>query len=138
MLSACLLACALTTAQGQPSLQIQPPTVTLTGPQATQRLIVLRSENDKLVADATGRAEFFSSNPKIATVDESGVIQAVGDGETNISAASDDMRTVIKVKVVKTKEPAQVSFTNHVIPLLTKLGCNSGDVPWRLSPGKAA
>ena len=126
MFSASLLACSLLVTQGPPSLQIQPSTVTLTGPQATQRLIVLRSENDKIVADVTDRAEFFSSNPKIATIDEGGVVQAVGDGETNISAAQGDMRAVIKIKVVKTKEPAQVSFTNHVIPLLTKLGCNSG------------
>jgi hypothetical protein len=111
---------------GQPSLQIHPPNVTLTGPQATQRLIVLRSESGKIIADVTRRAEFRSSNPKIATVDESGVVQAVGDGETNISAAQGDMHAVIKIKVVKTKEPAHVSFTNHVIPLLTKLGCNSG------------
>ncbi len=112
---------------GQPaSLQMHPPAVTLIGPQATQRLIVLRSENKEITGDVTARAEFFSSNPKVATVDESGLVKAVGDGETNISAAHDEMRAVIKVKVVKTREESNVSFSNHVIPVLTKLGCNSG------------
>ncbi|MSQ93072.1 MAG: DUF1553 domain-containing protein [Gemmataceae bacterium] len=111
---------------GQPSLQIQPPAVTLTGPQATQRLIVLRAENNEIVGDITPRAEFFSSNPKVATVDETGVVKAIGDGETNISAAHDDMRAVVRVKVEKTREASTVSFANHVIPLLTKVGCNSG------------
>src|SRR5438309_7217404 len=110
---------------GQPSLQIQPAAITLTGPQATQRIIVLRSENKAIVGDVTSRAEFFSSNPKIATVDENGVVQAVGDGETNISAAHDDMRATVKVKVEKTRAPHAVSFANHVIPVLTKIGCNS-------------
>src|SRR5688572_7790092 len=110
----------------QPSLQIHPPAVTLTGPQATQRIIVTRLEDKTNVGDATQGAEFFSSNPKVAVIDENGVITAVGDGETNISASRDDLRASIKVKVEKTKEPTPVSFANHVIPVLTKLGCNSG------------
>ena len=124
MLSACLVACSFMTAQ--PSLEIQPAAVTLTGPGATQRVIVLRSEDKTIVGDVTSRAEFFSSNPKVATIDESGIVKAVGDGVATISAAHDDMNASIKVKVEKTREPAAVSFANHVIPILTKLGCNSG------------
>jgi hypothetical protein len=126
MLSACLLACSLMMTPGQPSLQIQPAAVTLTGPQATQRLGVFRVEKKEIVADVTGRTEFFSANPKVAIVDENGAVKAVGDGETSISASHDDMRATIKVKVEKTREPATISFTNHVIPVLTKIGCNSG------------
>ncbi len=126
MVSACLVACALIAQPAQPSLQIHPSTITLTGPAATQRVIVMRLEDKTNVGDVTQRSEFFSSNPKVATIDENGIVTAVGDGETNISASHDDMRAAIKVKVEKTREPAPVSFANHVIPLLTKLGCNSG------------
>ncbi len=111
---------------GQPSLEIHPPAVKLTGPTATQRVIVLRTEDKAIVGDATGRAEFFSANPKVAIIDENGVVKAVGDGETSISAAHDDMNVSIKVKVEKTRTPEPVSFVNHVIPILTKVGCNSG------------
>jgi hypothetical protein len=111
---------------GQPSLQIQPAGVTLTGPQATQRLAVLRVQKSEVVGDVTSRAEFFSSNLKVATVDENGIVKAVGDGETNISAAQDDLKATIRVKAEKTGEPETISFTNHVIPVLTKIGCNSG------------
>jgi hypothetical protein len=117
---------AMALVAGQPSLQIQPAAITLTGPQATQRAIVLRVEDNAIVGDVTSRAEFFSSNPKIATVDENGVVKAVGDGEVNISAAAEDMRAVVKVKVEKTKQAQAVSFANHVIPVMTKIGCNSG------------
>ena len=110
---------------GQPSLQIQPGAVTLSGPQATQRLLVHRLEKGGVVADVTERAEFFSSNPKVAIVDE-GVVKAVGDGEASISANHDDMSATIKIKVEKTRAPATISFVNQVIPLFTKLGCNSG------------
>jgi len=128
MFAVCLAACVITITTGQdpPSLKIQPGDVTLTGPNATQRMSVLRVEKNQIVADVTSRAEFFSSNPKIAIVEEGGILRAVGDGETTISAACDDMRASIKIKVAKTREPEVISFTNHVIPVLTKLGCNSG------------
>ena len=94
---------------------------------------MVRIEDKAIVGDVTERAEFFSaSNPKVAIVNENGILQAVGDGETNISASQDDMRATIKVKVEKTRGPHPVSFTNHVMPILTKLGCNSQRVPrWR-------
>src|SRR5262245_9094678 len=88
---------------GQPSLQIQPSAVTLTGPGATQRVAVMRVEKSEIVADVTGRAEFFSANPKIVAIEEGGILKAVGDGETVISAAAEDMKASIKVKVEKTK-----------------------------------
>src|SRR5437870_683369 len=113
MLSACLVAFALSATPGQPSLQIQPGAVTLTGPQAMQRISVLRVDKSEIVGDVTSRAEYFSSNPKVATVDEAGVVKAVGDGETNISAAQDDLKATIKVKVEKTSDPATISFSNH-------------------------
>ena len=120
-----VIAFTLASTVAQPGLEIQPAAVTLTGPGAAQRILVLRTADKTVVGDVTEQAELFSSNPKVATV-ENGVVRAVGDGETNISASHDDMRAVIKVKVEKTREPAGVSFTNHVIPVLTKLGCNSG------------
>jgi Protein of unknown function (DUF1553)/Protein of unknown function (DUF1549) len=111
---------------GQPALQIQPGAVTLRGPLATQRLLVHRLEKKDIVADVTERSEFFSSDPKVAIVDEHGVVKAVGDGEAKISASHDDLNAAVKIKVEKTREPAAVSFVNHVVPILTKLGCNSG------------
>ena len=120
-----LLAAALLL-PGQPTLQSQPVAVTLTGPQASQRIIVHRVEKGEVVADVTDRAAFLSFNPKVATVDENGLIQAVGDGETIVIATQDDKKATTKVKVEKSREPATISFTNHVIPVLTKIGCNSG------------
>lgn len=124
-MNAALVALTLAGLPAQPALQIQPAAVTLTGPGAAQRLLVYRLEDKQLVADVTERAELFCANPKVAVV-EDGVVKAVGDGETTISASHDDMSAAIKVKVVKTREPASVSFANHVVPILTKLGCNSG------------
>src|SRR5262249_7134691 len=47
-------------------------------------------------------------------------------GEAVITATHGGSRTSARVRVTKTKEPSEPSFRNHVIPMLTKVGCNSG------------
>src|SRR6516165_11403880 len=104
---------------------VVPANTVLVGPGATQRLLVLQKDAGKIVGDQTRQAKLNSSNPAVATVDESGIVRAVGDGEALISATADGMSTTATVKVTGTKQPAVPSFRNHVIPMMTKIGCNS-------------
>lgn len=121
---ACVLVCSFL--DDPIPLQIQPDKITLTGPQATQRLIVLQTEKNKVVGDVSAKSEYFSLNPKVATVDETGLVKAVGDGEAVITVSHGEANASVKVKVVKLREPFTWNFTNHVVPVLTKVGCNSG------------
>jgi hypothetical protein len=107
-------------------LKLLPSDVTLTGPHANQRLIVVAEEGGQVVADRSPDAKFTSSQPTVATVDERGVVRPVADGEAVITATHGDNQATARVKVTKAKETASFSFTNDVIPLLTKAGCNSG------------
>ncbi len=107
-------------------LKILPADVTLTGPHARQRLLVLTEERGQVIGERTPLAKFTSAHPAVATVDASGVVRAVGDGETTITAVVDGKQAMAKVTVRKTKEPFIWSFRNHVIPMLTRAGCNSG------------
>jgi hypothetical protein len=59
-------------------------------------------------------------------MDKTGTVKAVGDGEAVITATLRSKQMTAKVKVSRTKEPAAPSFRNDIIPLLTKIGCNSG------------
>ncbi len=120
----CILLASGSASAGE--LKLLPADVTLTGPHARQRLIVLTQEGAKLVGDLTSKATFASSNPAVATVNEAGVVKAVSDGETVITGAIEGKQVTAKVKVAKTQEPFTWSFRNHVIPMLTKIGCNSG------------
>src|SRR5213078_1925720 len=49
-----------------------------------------------------------------------------GDGDVVITATEGTQKATVPVKVVKTQEPFLPSFRNHIIPLMTKIGCNSG------------
>jgi hypothetical protein len=107
-------------------LRLMPADVTLAGPHASQRLIVVAEEGGQVVADRSPDAKFTSSQPTVATVDERGVVRPAADGEAVITATHGDRQATARVKVTKAKERTPFSFTNDVIPLLTKVGCNSG------------
>jgi hypothetical protein len=107
-------------------LKFLPADVTLTGPHASQRLLVLAEENGKTIGDRTPQAKFSSSNSAVATVDAAGVVRAAGDGEATITADVNGQRTTVKAIIRDAKKPFTWSFRNHVIPLMTRAGCNSG------------
>jgi hypothetical protein len=107
-------------------LKLLPETVTLTGPQASQRLIVLTEEGGQYIGDRTGQATFASSNPAVASVNEAGFVKAVADGEAVITANLEGQQATTKIKVENTQKPVDWSFRNDLIPMMTKIGCNSG------------
>jgi hypothetical protein len=117
------LACARVSAA---ELKLLPADVTLNGPHAGQRLIVVAEEAGHIIADRSPDAKFASSQPSVATVDQLGVVRPISDGEAVITATHGDSQATARVKVVHAKDAAPFSFTNDVIPLLTKAGCNSG------------
>ncbi len=107
-------------------LKVLPTEVELTGPHDNQRLIVVRAENGEIIGDVTGKVEFQSSHPDVVNVDRSGVVRVVGDGKATITAKWEGKQATAQVKVRGAKEPFEWSFRNHVLPVMTRLGCNSG------------
>ncbi len=106
-------------------LKVIPGEITVTGPHAAQRLLVVAEEAGVVVGDRSAQAQFTSANPAVAVVN-GGVVRPAGDGETTITAVVDGKQATVKVKVARSKEPIDWSFRNHVIPMMTKIGCNSG------------
>jgi hypothetical protein len=107
-------------------LKLFPPEVTLTGPHAQQRVIALKRYGGHIVGDLTRQVKFSVANPTVARIDDQGVLHATGDGETTVTAENGGIRSSITVRVQGVKAPFTWSFRNHVIPTLTRLGCNSG------------
>jgi hypothetical protein len=106
--------------------KLLPEEIVLTGRHANQKIIAVNQDFGKVVTDLSPQVKFTSSNSAIAQVDAHGKVQAVSDGEATITASANGKQTTAKVKVVKVKDEFAWSFRNHVIPLLTKQGCNSG------------
>ena len=107
-------------------IAVLPADVALRGPHGQQQLLVVQRAGERIVGDRTAAAMFSSSNPAVARVDESGAVYVVGDGQAIITATVEGQSAAASVRVAKTREPAEWSFRNQVIPILTKIGCNSG------------
>jgi Protein of unknown function (DUF1553)/Protein of unknown function (DUF1549)/Bacterial Ig-like domain (group 2) len=107
-------------------LKFYPGDVSLEGPRASQQLLLVEDDGGRAMADRTAGAKFISENPRVATVDEAGLIRPVSDGETTISATAAGKSAVAKVRVSKAKDPTPPSFRNDVLPILTRAACNSG------------
>jgi hypothetical protein len=123
LLSPVLLLLA-TNAARSGELRVYPPEVAISGPNRVQQLLVVEEENGRVVADRTASARFTSSAPA-AKVDAAGLVTAAADGEATITATTGGRTVTVKVAVSGTG-PATWNFRNHVIPTLTRTGCNSG------------
>ncbi|MBL8228420.1 MAG: hypothetical protein JNL98_08085, partial [Bryobacterales bacterium] len=107
------------------TLKILPGEVDLSSKESRQQLLA-EAFNGGFHEDWTGTAKWTSANPKIASVDASGMVLPVSDGETVITASANGQSASAKVRVKGSQAPFTFSFRNHVIPVLTKAGCNQG------------
>ena len=123
----CLLAGALLQAEPE-ALKLLPEEIVLSGPRTTQRLLVVEpAGGGGSVRDWTDEARFVVSDPEVAAVEETATIAAVSDGSTTLLAHLPDGRKAsVRIRVLGSAKPVRWSFRNHVLPALTKAGCNSG------------
>ena len=106
---------------GAGPLIVQPASVTLADPFARRQLLV-ESEG----RDATRVAKFTTSQPNVATVDESGYVLPIADGMTEISITLDGQTSKVPVTVKGMANARAVDFSTEIVPLLSRFGCNAG------------
>jgi hypothetical protein len=120
----CLL--GLPAVSGAAELRVYPSEVAISGPNRTQQLVVVTEENGRAVGDRSAAAKFASSDEKVAKVDASGRVTAAGSGEATITATANGQTATARVRVSGLEKPPEWDFRNHVVPVLTRAGCNSG------------
>jgi hypothetical protein len=108
------------------SLRVHPARILLNGPDAVQQLAVERLVRPAAPQDVTGQTRFDTADPAIATVDQTGLVSAKGDGETTVTVRAHGLNASIPVKVGAFRAGLAISFNNQVVPIFTNLGCNSG------------
>lgn len=113
-------------AEAEPAYALIPATSALTGPHSSQRLLVESVGDGRFSGDKTEQAEFSTSDPAVATVDEAGIVRPVGDGEATITATIDGQMATATVAVAAMEQGAGRRFRNDVQPVLAKLGCSTG------------
>ena len=107
-------------------LQFLPPSARLDGPKARQRFLVEARDQGAFVADESGKATYATDNPNVAVVAPDGTVTPTGNGVTALTATVNGQSAKATVSVENFARDIPWSFKNHVLPVLTKAGCNSG------------
>jgi hypothetical protein len=123
------------------SLEIVPNAIALNGPQSWQQVVVEGHFADghdedltaiaKLTTADAGVARFGKDDPDRAAVavtddDDAFTLHPTGPGATVVRAVVRGHVASAPVTVTKFFAPFVWSFRNHVLPVMTKMGCNSG------------
>lgn len=107
-------------------IEILPSSIAITGPHYRQRLLVEGTFADGHQEELTSRAAVAISDSKVAKIDKENFVLPQGDGQAAISATVQGRRTTAPLIVKDYWTASAWSFRNDVLPVMTKMGCNSG------------
>lgn len=107
-------------------LTAYPAKVVLNGADDASQLIITAALTSDRLQDLSGDAQYSVADEKVARVTKSGRIVPVGNGSTTVTARFLDKSVAIPVAAAHIGENLPINFGNQVVPVFSKLGCNSG------------
>ena len=107
-------------------IEILPSSISIMGPRYSQRLLVEGTFADGHQEELTSRATITSSDVRVAQVDKDRFVLPQGDGRATITAILQGHRAIAPVSISDYLDAPAWSFRNDVLPVMTKMGCNSG------------
>ncbi|MFO1093311.1 MAG: DUF1549 and DUF1553 domain-containing protein [Planctomycetaceae bacterium] len=129
VISACWLAAINLAGEvcAQP-VQFTPTAIVLDSPESSQQLLVSGQRDDGSPIDLTRVAACQVRDSAIATIDDRGVVRPKCEGRTEIVITPPNGADVahVSVDVRGLEHPRPLSFTDEIVPILTKSRCNSG------------
>jgi hypothetical protein len=113
------------------SIEIAPKTdadpAALRGPDARLQLVVTASHASGQLRDVTRSVTYTTEPSNILRVEPTGSIVPLADGKARITAkTAGGAASTIDIIVTDFASPPPINFRNQVVPVFTKLGCNSG------------
>src|SRR3989440_2720765 len=108
------------------ALTVFPTKVSLKGQDDSAQLVVTGTLKDKRSQDFSGDVKYDIANPAVARVTTAGRILPLTNGTTQVTATYGDKKVALEVKTESCDVDLPINFTNHIVPIFTKLGCNSG------------
>ncbi|MEZ6146725.1 MAG: DUF1549 and DUF1553 domain-containing protein [Planctomycetaceae bacterium] len=101
--------------------------ITLRGPDSRQQVFVTAELEDGRTDDLTHTATYTAEPAGIVEVSSDGLVKPLSDGIATLRAVGKDGETAeIAVTVTDYAGNQAINFKNQVVPIFTKLTCNSG------------
>jgi hypothetical protein len=108
------------------TLSAHPAKITLRGSDSAQQLVITATLAGDRQADLTGDAEFEVADKKVVRVLPGGRVLPLATGRTEIVARYGNQTAKVAVETQSIEEDLPINFGNQIVPIFTKLGCNSG------------
>ena len=113
------------------SLRIEPGAasggVVIRGRDGRQQVYVTGEYASGQLRDHTHKVKYAAQPEGIVAVDEAGLVTPLADGEAKVIATDTSGQTAeLAVRVEGYANPRPINFGNQIVPIFTKLGCNSG------------
>ena len=108
------------------SLAVYPTQLSIRGLDDAAQLIVTATLKDGKLQDLSGDVQYSVVDAKTARVLPSGRVIPLANGSSQVIAKFGDKAVNIPVTVKHADENLPINFPNQVVPVFTKLGCNSG------------
>jgi hypothetical protein len=108
------------------ALAVYPTQVTLNGMDDAAQLVVTATLNDGRLQDLSGDVAYDIGDSKVARVLPSGRVLPLANGSTQLTARFGDKSVSLPLAVTHADENLPINFPNQIVPIFTKLGCNSG------------
>jgi hypothetical protein len=101
--------------------------VIIRGRDARQQLYVTGVYSSGQLRDLTRKVQYSATPQGIVEIDATGLITPLKDGQTKVFATgTDGNRAELDVHVLGLTKQIPINFSNQIVPIFTKLGCNSG------------
>ncbi len=107
------------------SIRIFPSEIVLGSRRASQQVVVQGFYADGYSEDVTAKAKIAVANAKIVQVSDA-ALSPLASGSTMLTASVGALTASVPVSAKDIEQTPRWSFRNHVIPVLTKTGCNMG------------
>jgi hypothetical protein len=107
-------------------LQAHPKQVSLLGADDSAQIIITGALSGSAVQDLTAAVQYEVADAKIARVTSTGRIIPLANGTTTVTARYGERSAQLSVKNESMDVELPINFPNQVVPIFTKLGCNSG------------
>ncbi len=101
-------------------------TIVLRGSDSRHQMVVTGVFSSGHKQDVTREVAYQVDPPNVVSIDSTGLVTTLGNGIATITAAMGSLSTATSLSVENFDTDPEVSFSERVVPILTKYGCNSG------------
>lgn len=106
------------TADGKP--------IVLRGRDARQQVYVTGNYSSGQFRDHTRKVQYSVEPAGIVNVDATGLVTPIKDGDVTLKIVGNGLNAAAPIHVEGVENQIPINFKNQIVPIFTKLGCNSG------------